>query len=70
MKIKIDDITWYYPEDWGYIYHYETRTRDQAKFFYDKDLPDWIDLTKEEKEAVKAAIRQLWDDMDEIRNSL
>jgi len=54
MRARAGNITWYFPADWGHIGEY-ARTRSQAKFMYDRDLPEWADLSDDEKARVKAS---------------
>lgn len=64
---QLNGITWYFPKDLAHIQAYD-RARAIAKQFYDRDLPEWIDMTEAQRVEVRAHNTVHWKDMHDLRN--
>lgn len=70
MKIKIDNITWYYPKDLAHIRAYRDVIADRQYFDPDFTAPDWTELTEKQKANIRITNQEHWDAMHEFGKSL
>jgi len=70
MRIVLDDIIWFYPEDWAHIDAYKRVVLHQKWLDPNFQVLDWVQLSDVQRANIRKANEEHWREMREFGERL